>query len=141
MEPGYTAPRTIEQSPALPPVSPEVVPGVSHETAFEQSPQNFEREQSPPPAAPPTPVQQVQAPVLPPTVDDNALAADATAALLTSLPSVASDDDLIEKEWVNKAKHIIAETADDPYRRERAIKELQRDYLRKRYNKEMGATE
>jgi hypothetical protein len=78
---------------------------------------------------------------LPPTVDDNALAADATAALLTSLPSVASDDDLIEKEWVNKAKHIIAETADDPYRRERAIKELQRDYLRKRYNKEMGATE
>ena len=31
-------------------------------------------------------------------------------------PALAGDDDVIEKEWVDKAKQIIAETKDDPYR-------------------------
>ena len=31
---------------------------------------------------------------------------------------IANDDDIIEKEWVDKAKKIIAETKDDPYGRE-----------------------
>ena len=56
-------------------------------------------------------------------------------------PAIAGDDDLIETEWVNKAKKIIAETKDDPYRREREVNQLQTDYLRKRYGKELGAAE
>lgn len=55
-----------------------------------------------------------------------------------SVPSVAADDDLIEKEWVDKAKKIIADTRDDPYRREREISKLQIEYIRRRYGREIG---
>ncbi len=56
-------------------------------------------------------------------------------------PSLAADDDLIEKEWVDKAKKIILETKDDPYRREQEVARLQADYLRKRYGKELGVVD
>ncbi|MEO5948968.1 MAG: hypothetical protein ABIP74_01055 [Candidatus Saccharimonas sp.] len=55
-------------------------------------------------------------------------------------PLVAGDDDVIEKEWVEKVKSIIAATKDDPYRREQEINKLQIDYLRKRYGREIGST-
>ena len=48
---------------------------------------------------------------------------------------------LIEKEWVDKAKKIIAETKDDPYRREVEIGKLQIEYIRKRYGREIGKVE
>ncbi len=54
-------------------------------------------------------------------------------------PAVAADDDLIEKEWVDKAKQIISSTRDDPARREKEVGRLQADYLKKRYGKELGA--
>lgn len=53
-------------------------------------------------------------------------------------PLTAGDDDLIEKEWVDKAKNIIAATKDDPYRREREINKLQIEYIRKRYGRVIG---
>jgi len=53
-------------------------------------------------------------------------------------PSAAGDDDLIEKEWVDKAKKIITDTRDDPYRREKEISKLQIEYIRKRYGREVG---
>jgi len=76
----------------------------------------------------------VQLPVPVPVTDDanNASSDDST-------PAVAADDDLIEKEWVDKAKKVIAETKDDPYQRERAVGKLQVEYLRKRYGKELGS--
>ena len=55
-------------------------------------------------------------------------------------PIVANDDDLIEKEWVDKAKKILAETKDDPYKREREISALQIEYIRKRYGREIGGS-
>ena len=74
----------------------------------------------------PNPVQPQQS-VAEPSDDDN--------------PAIAGDDDVIEKEWVDKAKKIIAETKDDPYRREREVSRLQADYLQKRYNKTIGKEE
>ena len=56
-------------------------------------------------------------------------------------PIVAGDEDVIEKEWVDKAKKIIFETKDDPFGRTTRVNELQRDYLKKRYNKELGASQ
>ncbi len=53
-------------------------------------------------------------------------------------PVAASDDDLIEKEWVDKAKKIVSETQADPYKREEAVLKLQRDYQKKRYGRELG---
>ena len=57
------------------------------------------------------------------------------------LPTVANDDDLIEKEWVDKAKKVLAATKDDPYRREQEVNRLQADYLLKRYGRELGSTQ
>jgi hypothetical protein len=57
----------------------------------------------------------------------------------SSAPLAADDSDLIEKEWVDRAKKIIQETHDDPAKREQQVSALQKDYLRKRYGKELGA--
>lgn len=56
-------------------------------------------------------------------------------------PLVAGDDDVIEKEWVDKAKKIITETKDDPHQRSARVNDLQKDYLQKRYGKVLGASE
>jgi len=50
-------------------------------------------------------------------------------------PAVADDNDLIEKEWVNKAKQIVASTRDDPYQQSKELTVFKADYMQKRYNK------
>lgn len=50
-------------------------------------------------------------------------------------PTAAADEDLIEKEWVEKAKKVVAETKHDPYMQEQAVSKLQADYIKKRYGK------
>lgn len=88
----------------------------------------------------------LQSPVLPPpvvpVVDTPAPGVDNSAqpAPIVDVPLIANDDDLIEKEWVDKAKQIIADTRDDPYRRELEVGRLQAEYLKKRYGKELGAS-
>lgn len=57
-----------------------------------------------------------------------------------SNPLVAADEDLIEREWVQKAKHIVAETRTDPYQQEKEVSKLQADYMKKRYGKEIKIT-
>lgn len=59
----------------------------------------------------------------------------------TGGPAVAADDDVIEKEWVEKAKKIVLDTRDDPHGRASKVNELQKDYLKKRYGKVLGASE
>lgn len=54
-------------------------------------------------------------------------------------PLTAADEDVIEKEWVDKAKQIITETHDDPYQRSNRVNQLQKEYLKKRYGKDLGA--
>jgi len=72
---------------------------------------------------------------------DPSLAGQPTAASDpgSTNPLTAAHEDLIEKEWVNKAKQIISDTKEDPFKREQQVSELQKDYLRKRYGKELGA--
>lgn len=62
-------------------------------------------------------------------------------AAAMNAPLVAADDDLIEKEWVDKAKEIIEQTKDDPHARTARVNELQRAYLQKRYGKVVGTGE
>lgn len=50
-------------------------------------------------------------------------------------PAAASDEDLIEKEWVEKAKQVVAGTRNDPHAQDVAVGKLQADYLKKRYGK------
>lgn len=52
-----------------------------------------------------------------------------------SVPATAQDIDLMEDEWVKDLKKMIVETKNDPYMREVRFKEMQMDYLKKRYNR------
>lgn len=94
------------------------------------------------PSAPSDPVPQAQ-PITPPPlpqlqqpVQDNT-----KSQTQDDTPVVAADEDLIEKEWVEKAKKVIAETKHDPYLQEQAVSKLQADYLQKRYNKTVKVPE
>lgn len=53
----------------------------------------------------------------------------------SSHPMIADDVDLIEKEWVDKAKEIVNKTRDNPYLQNKAVNEMKADYIKKRYNK------
>ena len=75
----------------------------------------------PAPALPPLPTMPAASPVLPAVDDTN--------------PPAAADEDLIEKEWVEKAKKVVSETKHDPYLQGQEVGKLQADYLKKRYGK------
>ena len=57
-----------------------------------------------------------------------------------SVPSIADDVDLIEKEWVTKIGDTIHNTKDDPYERARQLALLKSEYLQKRYQKTIKLT-
>ena len=63
---------------------------------------------------------------------------DDAVAQVDSTQLIANDDDLIEKEWVDKAKKILAQTKDDPYKHEKEVSKLQIEYVRKRYGRIIG---
>lgn len=102
-------------------------------------------------AAPAAPERQLQpkAPALPPIPAQQqpqqgqtaTNVAPHTTANSTALPQMADDSDLIEKEWVNKAKEIIAKTQEDPYKQSKEITYMKADYLQKRYNKALKLSE
>ena len=47
----------------------------------------------------------------------------------------AADSDLIEKQWVDKAKEIVAETKSDPYKQKHEMSKAKADYVQKRFKK------
>lgn len=53
----------------------------------------------------------------------------------------ANDTDLIEKEWVERAKSIVDQTKDNPHMQNKAMSKFKADYVKKRYNKELKVTE
>lgn len=57
------------------------------------------------------------------------------------LPPEAGDADLIEKEWVERAKQIVEHTREDPYEQQRALSQMKADYLKKRYDKDIKIAE
>lgn len=74
-----------------------------------------------------------------PSPIDPALTATPTG--VSSLPAIADDNDLIEKEWVDKAKQIVNQTKEDPHLQNKEIGKMRVDYLKKRYNKEVKLVE
>ena len=56
-------------------------------------------------------------------------------------PVAADDNDLIEKEWVSKAKEIVEKTKEDPYTQSQELTKFKADYMLKRYNKELKLSE
>jgi len=102
-----------ETAPA-PAIAPPVIPGGSPSVLSVTLPLQ--------PAAGPQPGVVKQAPVPP-------------------APAAADDGDLIEKEWVMKAKHIVEQTRNDPHEQTKALHALKADYMKKRYNKIIGSVD
>ena len=50
---------------------------------------------------------------------------------------IAEDNDVIEKEWVDRAKKIISLTSNDPYVEAKEMNKLKATYMKKRFNKEL----
>lgn len=130
MEPEPILPNPNVGAPEVSP-SAEVVP-VSHE-ATPASP-----ERSTGAAVPQQPVQQSQVPQQPVTTASSAMDG---ATQQAASPAIADDVDVIEKEWVDKAKKIVSTTKDDPHEQEKEVSKLQADYLMKRYGKQIKTVE
>ena len=109
----------------------ETAPNTQPEQSREGLPQ-----QSAPPTA--TPVLPVAPPLQPVGAAPQPQASDPAS---TSAPLIADDVDVIEKEWVEKAKKIVSATKEDPHTQEKEVSKLQADYLQKRYNKTIKVPE
>jgi len=104
-------------------------------------PQATERRNLELPAAP--------APISPAQAAQSVAAADPTgaASIIPGLSSghtpitddtlVAEDGDLIEKAWVQKAKSIVEQTRNDPHRQNAEINKVKKEYIQKRYQKDV----
>lgn len=145
MEPILPAPHQYESSPnpssaegdvsALPPISPENDPNIRPEGTKEQytapvSPSNSQATQ-------PFQPQPITVQTGKQSTNDSSGAHSAVAGA----PLIADDVDVIEKEWVDKAKMIVNATRDDPHQQEKEVSKLQADYMMKRYNKQIKLTE
>ncbi len=51
-----------------------------------------------------------------------------------STPHIADDTDLIEKEWIESAKRIVANTKGDPHAQSEGLTIVKKDYKKKRFN-------
>jgi hypothetical protein len=92
--------------------------------------------QSAPSARPATPIAAppIMLP-LPPMPQTDAPQNDIPVMTQDSASAIVDDGDLIEKEWVNKAKLIVERNRDDPYKQSEELTVFKADYLKKRYDK------
>lgn len=88
-----------------------------------------------------------------PKADDGAVNAQAVVAAVSTddaasaqvapvsspTPVTAADVDVIEPEWVKRAEEAVAKNREDPHAEESAVEELQREYLKARYNLDVKA--
>jgi hypothetical protein len=104
-----------------------------------QTEQAIERRQvsegAPSKAAPKLPAQvQPALPAQPPQVQQIPVQSQSSSSQASS-SLAAKDADLIEKEWVMRAKNIVAQTQDDPYKQKNEMSRIKADYIKKRFNK------
>lgn len=95
---------------------------------------------------PKTPVISSQSPVIPvsPSIalPGNDYSTSPSAQHNPHTSSLTADDaDLIEKEWVLKAKAIVLQTREDPREQSKQMSGIKADYLKKRYNKDLKVSE
>ncbi len=73
----------------------------------------------------------VAAPAVP--VRDDNIVPPVASPKTSKLP--AADKNLIEKQWVQKAKEIVAETKSDPHKQKTEMSKAKADYIQKRFKK------
>ncbi|MGH7218213.1 MAG: hypothetical protein ACREGE_02090 [Candidatus Microsaccharimonas sp.] len=133
---------SAEQLPMPPNGGSEAMPSIPPiDTQFEQGHQRVEQAAEAGARASDAAASAAMAAPVVPVAPQPAPVTQAPPVAATATPLVAADEDLIEKEWVDKAKEIIEQTKDDPHARSQKVNELQRDYLQKRYGKVIGASQ
>jgi hypothetical protein len=128
-----TNPNSIPVAPNMAPSIPEVAPISSPEVQLS----NPETQTGPMQSTPGQPAPVVPMPQTPVVVQPTTITSD-NSTVNSTAPAAAADDDLIEKEWIDHAKKIISSTKTDPHEQARLVAELMRDYVKKRYGKEVG---
>jgi hypothetical protein len=132
------APGNPNAAPNLPPPRPDLAPSVL-EVAPMGGPEqlsNPETQIGPGQSGGPTTHQPVLSTSQPVVVPSTTIASDDSTTMTN--PAAAADEDLIEKEWVEKAKQVVKTTRSDPHEQAKQIAELMRDYVKKRYGKVVG---
>lgn len=124
-------------SSELPPIQGESVPQQNMPQAEAMRPEIVNEQQASQAVEMPAVPAQYQAPVSVPSSQPQAPSTAGPAGL----PVIADDTDLIEKEWVEKAKEIVARTRQDPYLQNKEVERMKADYMKKRYNKDIRITE
>lgn len=82
---------------------------------------------------PPTPVPIASNP---PMVSSQTVTTPSTPP--STNPVSASDGNVIEKEWIEKVKQVIASTSDNPHAQQKEISRLMADYVLKRTGRKIG---
>lgn len=135
MEPQLPTPRsTPETGPAHFPGG-ETFSGAQQPETTPQQPEKQETHEQHVGGPAGDPASVVATPVLPPLPTMTPTPASTQPVIDDKNPIVAADEDLIEKEWVERAKKVVAETKHDPYLQGQQVSQLQADYLKKRYGK------
>lgn len=141
MEPQVHAPGNMN----LPPVAPEAYTvGQPAEQSPPVNPEMPAARTEITPAAPTSLPPAAQQPSNDPVLAANPVPLttnDVSSTTNSAAPAIADDGDLIEKEWVVKAKQIVEQTRENPYRQSRAMTGLKADYLQKRYQKSVKLSE
>lgn len=135
---GYEIPKEPEEQEVVPEELEQ--PVETQEAALETVGKPQEQAKQPPKLLP----QDDQAATT--VADDQAAQPPAPAAPLTDDDEViqalpAKDGDLIEKEWVERAKKVIAKTADDPHQQKHEVSKMKAAYIQKRFNKAVKTDE
>ena len=60
-----------------------------------------------------------------------------SSSVSSGSPQIADDVDLIEKEWVERAKRIVEQTRNDPHRQSDELHATAADYQKKRFNRDI----
>jgi hypothetical protein len=130
--PGMQLPAPMAESAPVPATAPGVS-GAGMEQAAATGPEMGVNPQ--PQAMMPAPVMPLPIPPTPATASQPQPANDDKSTSSFSISSVVNDSDLIEKEWVNKAKAIVEKTKDDPYKQSEELTVFKADYMKQHYNK------
>lgn len=137
MEPNQ---ETEPQSAELP--SPMLPQAASGEVRYTASPEA-------PPMQPAVGASTSQSGQLPAAQPDDPTAPSPASSSVAAAPvamadgdsMIADDADLIEKEWVTRAKAIVEQTKEDPFQQNKAINKVKAEYIKKRYNKDLKVSE
>jgi hypothetical protein len=117
--------------------APKPIPGQTSAGEFtpaapEQAPVTGQNAPTTRPSAPLTPSVTLPLPPMPLAI---APQGDVSTTTHNPVSAVIDDGDLIEKEWVNKAKQIVERNRDDPYKQSEELTVFKADYLKKHYDK------